>query len=392
MTDSACAKQQRPRKGEHARIVVRLMKFALAALVAASLLVFSAAAQAAGPSAASLKKALRSDVKRSLSGAAKVDLATAQSKGFTLKRVRGLTAGKVSVSARANGITVVKGSRTFARRGRASIKLKASRSGKRLMRPARRITLTVKATFAPRDGKRVVTKSTVTLARKPLPTATAPLAANARLIYFETFDTAAPWSGLGTQCAHRVGWGKDNGDGYARFEVRPGEPTVAGHERCEVSHGGFGNATPPGEYWYRTRERAGVGFPQAAGSDNWANIQQWHEDEPAPGADTGPVDGAIFVNSGPAERMLIEGDHLDFLQAPVFDIHAWHDFVVHGVWTDQPNGYLEWWIDGVYVGRRDGVTSETGGRHFWKAGIERADGINTLQRSDVSSVEIYKVP
>ena len=39
-----------------------------------------------------------------------------------------------------------------------------------------------------------------------------------------------------------------------------------------------------------------------------------------------------------------------------------------------------------------GVTSETGGRHFWKGGIERADGINTFQSSDISSVEIYRAP
>jgi hypothetical protein len=368
------------------------MRYAVAVLAVASLVAFPAAAQAATPSQSAIKSALKRDVKRALASLAKLDLAKVQTKGFKLKRVRALVAGKASVSARANGTTVVGGSRTFTGRSRSSIRLKPSRSGKKLLRRARRITLTVSAKFAPRSGPGARTSSTVTLVRRPLPAPTAPIAPSARLVYFETFDTRAPWAGLSTQCAHRVGSGTDNGDGYAHFEVRPKEPTVAGHERCEVSHGGFGNAMPPGEYWYRTRERAGAGFPPLAATDNWVNIQQWHEDEPAPGADTGPVDGAIFVNAGPAERMLIEGDHLDFLQAGVFDIHAWHDFVVHGVWTDQPNGFLEWWIDGVYVGRTDGVTSETGGRHFWKAGIERADGIDTLQSSDVSSLEIYKVP
>jgi hypothetical protein len=368
------------------------MRYAFAALLAVFAVAFPATAQAATPSEGTLRSTLRSDVKRALAGAARLDLATVQAKGFALKRVRGLTAGKASFAGKANRLTVVKGARTFARRGRSSIRLKPTRSGKKLLRRARRITLTVKATFVPRGGRRVAASSTVTLARKPLPAPASPIAPNARLVYFETFDTGAPWGGLSTQCAHPVQWGIDNGDGFAHFEVRPDEPLVAGHERCEVSHGGFGRATPPGEYWYRTRQRAGVGFPQAASSDNWVNIQQWHEDEPAPGTSTGPVDGAIFVNSGPAERMLIEGDHLDFLQAGVFDIHAWHDFVVHGVWTDRPNGYLEWWIDGEYVGRTDGVTSETGGRHFWKAGIERATGIDTLQSADVSSVEIYKVP
>ena len=47
---------------------------------------------------------------------------------------------------------------------------------------------------------------------------------------------------------------------------------------------------------------------------------------------------------------------------------------MHGVWTDQATGYLEWWIDGMKVGRTDGVTSEIGGRHFWKGGITRATG------------------
>ncbi len=237
------------------------MKHAFAAFVVASSLIFAAAAQAAGPSATSLKKALRSDVKRGLSGAAKLDLATVQAKGFTLKRVRGLTAGKISVSARANRITVVKGSRTFAGRGKSSVRLKPSGSGRRLMGRARRLTLTVKATFVPSSGSRVATSATVALTRRPLPAPTAPIAPNARLVYFETFDTGTPWSGLSTQCAHPVEWGNDNGDGFAHFEVRPGEPTVAGHERCEVSRGGFGNSTPPGEYWYRTRQRTGAGFP-----------------------------------------------------------------------------------------------------------------------------------
>jgi hypothetical protein len=47
------------------------------------------------------------------------------------------------------------------------------------------------------------------------------------------------------------------------------------------------------------------------------------------------------VNSGSIERMLIDGEFLPFSQSGMFDIHTWHDFVVHGVWTDQPTCYLE---------------------------------------------------
>ena len=65
---------------------------------------------------------------------------------------------------------------------------------------------------------------------------------------------------------------------------------------------------------------------------------------------------------------------------------------MHGVWTDQPTGYLEWWIDGVKVGRTDGVTSEIGGRHFWKGGITRATGLNGTQSVDISTVEVFRAP
>jgi hypothetical protein len=381
-----------------------------------------------------LRSVLRSDLKRALAAVRKLDLATVAAKGFTLKRVRALVAGKASFAAtaprprqlrqtatRASRVTVERASRTFARRGMADIRLKPTRSGTKLLGRATRITLTVKATFAPRTGGRVSVSSKVTLKRKtgswpspgnpvssprsgpgaaPERCGTSPsrlshsplIPPNATLLYSQTFDTCAPWSGLSTQCAHEVEWGNENGDGYAHFEVRPGEPPVAEYERCEVSHGGYGKTLPPGEYWYHTRERVGVGFPQASSSEDWVHIQGWHEDGPPPDGSNGPADAALFVNSGSIERMLIDGEFLPFSQSGVFDIHIWHDFVVHGVWTDQPTGYLEWWIDGQYVGRMNGVTSETGGRHFWKGGIARASSIDTLQTADITSVQIYRAP
>jgi len=356
-----------------------------------ALVVASGLAAPASASAQPLKSALDRDLERALVKVGRLDLATVAAKGLTLKGLRERAAGKASFTATAKRKTLARGSRTFDGRGKANVRLKFTKSGKRMLAKANRITMKVKAEFEPRTGRRVTASHKVTLKRIPPPVPTAPIPPTVTPLYWQTFDRRAPWPGLSTQCAHPVQWARENGDGYAHFEVRPGEPLVAGHERCEVSHGGFGKATPPGEYWYRARQRAGVGFPFAWGSDNWANVLQWHEDEPAPGKSTGPVDGAIFVNSAASgtERMYLEGDHLGFLQSGVFDIHAWHDFVVHGVWTDQPNGYLEWWIDGVYVGRVAGVTSETGGRHFWKGGVERATELDTLQSADISSVEIY---
>jgi Polysaccharide lyase len=403
---SGVADPDRLEQGSNVRYVL--------ALVVASILVPSAAAQAVPTSEApvtgasfsehasssrgsgarparTLRSALRSDLKRALAPVRELDLAIVASEGFTLERVRALVAGKASVAVTASRVTVARGTRTFARRGKADVRLKPTRSGTKLLGRASRIALTVKATFAPRKGRRVSARSKVTLTHSvPAP----PVPPNARLLYSQTFDSRPPWSGLFIQCAHPVQWASENGDGYAHFEVRPGEPTVAGHERCEVSHGGFGNSRPPGEYWYRARERAGVGFPHAYDPEHWVNIQQWHEDRPAPGQSTGSVDAGLFVNSNSSgtERMLIEGDHLGFSQSGVFDIHAWHDFVVHGLWTDQPNGYFEWWIDGQYVGRMDGVTSETGGRHYWKGGIERSTSLDTLQTSDITSVQVYRAP
>ena len=361
------------------------MRSLLAALVAAFALVVPASA-----SAQSLKSALDRDLGRALNTAGTLDLASVASKGFTIKGIRELRAGTASVTATAKGRTVARGSARFDGRGKGKVRLKLTKAGKSLLAGASSITLKVKAKFRPSSGRPVSASGRVTLSRAPAPTP--PIPANVKRLYSQTFDKRAPWPGLSTQCAHPVQWASENGDGYGHFEVRPGEPTVAGHERCEVSHGGFNNALPPGEYWYRARQRAGAGFPHVRHSDHWANVLQWHEDEPAPGQDTGAVDAAVFVNSAPTESMLIEGDHLDpnFIQAGPFDIHSWHDFVVHGVWTDRSNGYIEWWIDGVYVGRSDGVTSETGGRHFWKGGIERATELNSLQSADISSIEIYR--
>ncbi len=357
------------------------MKSLLAALVAAFVLVVPASA-----SAQSMKSALKSDLARALDKVGTLDLASVASKGFTIKGMRDLRAGKASFTATAKGRTVARGSARFDGRGKANVRMKLTSSGKRLLANASSVTLTVKAKL----GQAVSARRRVTLSRAPA--LTPPIPANVKRLYSQTFDKRAPWPGLSTQCAHPVQWASENGDGFAHFEVRPGEPTVAGHERCEVSHGGFNNSLPPGEYWYRARQRAGAGFPHVRHADHWANVLQWHEDEPAPGQDTGAVDAAVFVNSAPTESMLIEGDHLDpnFIQAGPFDIHTWHDFVVHGVWTDRSNGYIEWWIDGVYAGRSDGVTSETGGRHFWKGGIERATELNSLQSADISSIEIYR--
>jgi hypothetical protein len=352
----------------------------LAALVAAFALLVPAAASAQSP-----KSALKRDLARALDKVGTLDLASVAKKGFTIRGVREVRAGKATFTATARGRTVARGSARFNGRGKGSVRMKLTGSGKRLLAGAASITLTVKAKLGG-----LSTSRKVGLSRAPQPTV--PIPSNVKRLYFQTFDRRGPWPGLSTQCAHPVQWDQENGDGYAHFEVRPGEPTVAGHERCEVSHGGFNNSLPPGEYWYRARQRAGAGFPHVRHEDHWANVLQWHEDEPAPGQDTGAVDAAVFVNSAPTESMLIEGDHLDpdFIQADPFDIHTWHDFVVHGVWSDRPNGYIEWWIDGVYAGRAEGVTSETGGRHFWKGGIERATELNSLQSADISSIEIYK--
>ncbi len=413
------------------------MKKVIAAVVAASVLVFSAGATAAtasqAPGLKTVKVTLRKDVKRALKRVRKLDLSRVQTKGFALKRVRALVAGKASASAKvrsvrapavvstqANGLTVAKGSRAFARRGKASIRLKASKSGKRLMRQASRITLTVKVFFKTSSGERVGARYKVTLKRKgngqgqgqgqgnggsggqppngspgnpapPMPSG--PIPANAQLQYFQTFDTPAPWSGLSPQCSGTVSSGKDAGDGYAHLDVPADAVATAGLERCELSFGGYDHASQPGEYWYRTKMRVGNTFLANWGAANFVTLQQWQEDRPAGGGGaSNPVDGALFVNSAPGERMYIRGQQLPMSQSGPFDINAWHQFIVHGVWTDQPTGYLEWWIDGTYVGKTTGVTSQTAGRHFWKGGITRSDDINIDQSADISNFEQWKMP
>jgi hypothetical protein len=410
------------------------MRKLIAAVIAASILVVPGVAQAATssqvPDLRTQKSALRKDVKRALKRVRKLDLSRVEAKGFTLKRVRALVAGKASATAKvgsvtvqgaasvqAKGRTVAKGSRRFAQRGRASVKLRASRSGKRLMRKASRITLTVKVVFKSGSGDRVGAKYKVTLKRKGQgngtgnggsggqppnespgnpapPVATGPIPANAQLQYFHTFDAGPSFlSGLSPQCSGTVQAKSEAGDGYAHLDLPADAGQTAGLERCEVSFGGYDHASEPGEYWYRSRMRLGIGFPFTWGAANFVTLQQWQEDRPAAGGGAGnPVDGALFVNSGPGERMYVRGQRLPISQSTPFDINAWHNFIVHGVWTDQPNGYLEWWIDGTYVGKTTGVTSESGGRHFWKGGITRSDDINIDQSADIANFEVWKMP
>jgi Polysaccharide lyase len=404
------------------------MRKRLAALAVASILVVPAVAEAAtasdpsiGASASqastkTLKSALRKDVKRALKGVRKLDLATVASKGFSLKRIRALTAGKLSLTATVRSdsgrVTVTKGSRTFGTSGKKNVRVKPTRSGKQLLGATNRVTLRLKATFAPRTGRRVSVVYRVTLRRSPgssigpeggtlpPPTPVAPIPADATPLYSQNFENSNPASwgpGLTRQCGGTVGWGNDGGDGYAHLVLPADATPVAGLERCELSHGEYGDAREPGSYWYHARIKLGEGFPHQPAPGTWTTIQQWQEDEPtAPTGGPDPVDGAMFVNSGPAgatsARTYLQGQYLvpPISQGPLFEKSRWIDFVVHGVWTDQPDGYLEWWIDGTYVGRTNGVTSAVGGRHFWKGGITRADAIDTLQTADIADLNVYR--
>ena len=405
------------------------MKYRLAALVAASALVLPAAAQAAttsetasasasqaSASGQSLKSALRENVKRALAPVRKLDLATVESKGFTLKGIRAYVPGKASFVATARSaaqrktVTVTKGSRRFAGRGKAAVRVKLTKAGKSLLAGASSITLRVKATFDPRTGRRFSVVYKVTLKRKggatgpeggtkPPAVPVAGIPADAKPLYSQNFESAN-WDGLAEQCpSGTIVPGSENGDGYAHLTVAAGNPpTVPGDnlERCEVSHGGYDDAREPGEYYYHSRIKLGPGFPHDGSvSTNWTTIQQWQEDRPAPGASTGLVDAAMFVNSnaGPTGRMYVQGQGLSASQSGVFDYYQWHDFVVHGVWSDDPaQGYIEWSIDGTPVGRTNGVTSETGGRHFWKGGITRAPTVDTEQQAFISELTVYRAP
>lgn len=419
------------------------MRKRLAALAVASILVVPAVAEAAtasdtsvGASASqastkTLKSALRKDVKRALKGVRKLDLATVASKGFTLKRIRALTAGKLSLTATVRSdsgrVTVTKGSRTFGTSGKKNVRVKPTRSGKQLLGATNRVTLRLKATFAPRTGRRVSVVYRVTLRRSPgssigpeggtlpPPTPVAPIPADATPLYSQNFERPRdpgpePWGGVFEQCADAgsVESGRDGAEGFARlilpadavplsFDVGP----PAAIERCELSHGGYNRpgytgTRAPGEYWYHARLRLGEGFPHdGSNTANWTTIQQWQEDRN--GGSTGRVDGAMFVNSNAGAYagggMYLDGQFLTDAdpdaQSDVFNIHNWHELVVHGVWTDQPTGYLEWWIDGERVGRTNGVTSQTGGRHFWKGGITRAATIDATQVADIAEITVY---
>ena len=159
------------------------MRKRLAALAVASILVVPAVAEAAPASdtpvgasasqasAKTLKSALRKDVKRALKGVRKLDLATVASKGFTLKGIRALTAGKVSFTATVRSgqrkVTVTKGSRTFGKSGKKNVRVKLTRSGKRLLGATDQHHAQAEGYVRAGTGRRVTVIYRVTLKRKP---------------------------------------------------------------------------------------------------------------------------------------------------------------------------------------------------------------------------------
>jgi Tol biopolymer transport system component len=128
--------------------------------------------------AATIRSTLSGDLKPALKSVAKLGIAKVlKSKGFTLKGLDILDAGKLSgqataTTARKAGASrrfvVAKGSKRFSKKtGRGRLKLKLTRKGKRALKRAhKRITLTVKLTFSAKSGAKASASRKLKLKRK----------------------------------------------------------------------------------------------------------------------------------------------------------------------------------------------------------------------------------
>jgi hypothetical protein len=187
------------------------------------------------------------------------------------------------------------------------------------------------------------------------------------------------------QClSSRLGHGTDGGDGYARFQYVEGDGLVpgAGGERCELRYSG---SLPEGEYYFRALAQLDAGFSAHGGS--WATFMQWHEaDDPL----NGEVDAAINARAG-AEGTVILGDHVSFnTTAFNHEINDFTEYVIHAVFSDDGVGYLEYWVDGTYVGTTTmGDTATFGGTHYPKLGVYRDPLLSATMTADFKFYEIY---
>jgi hypothetical protein len=95
-------------------------------------------------------------------------------RGVTFRDLDALLAGKMTFAAtgntsgasRAKRVTVLRGSTSFSRAGKAKLKLKLTRAGRRLLRRARRARLSLSLAFTDRSGKRTPAKATAKLRRR----------------------------------------------------------------------------------------------------------------------------------------------------------------------------------------------------------------------------------
>ena len=126
----------------------------------------------AGVTAAQILAALKTDLKAVLKALKKPGTAKL-AKSVSVKGIDALVPGTVAARITANApagtakrIVVISGKRTFAGPGRGTLKLKATKKGRRLLRRSRRLKLSVALTFTDRAGKKPRASGKVTVKRK----------------------------------------------------------------------------------------------------------------------------------------------------------------------------------------------------------------------------------
>ncbi|HLI10064.1 MAG TPA: polysaccharide lyase [Alphaproteobacteria bacterium] len=160
-----------------------------------------------------------------------------------------------------------------------------------------------------------------------------------------------------------------------RVTLRPGDYVSEGWraELADIYHAPIGR-----DLWYGFSTYIPADYP--VGEDNICVLAQWH-DQANPGEPAHkPMlahrynKGVFYVShDGPGIRQIALYREAGFARG------TWHDFIYHIRWSEQPDGYIDGWIDGRNVVHFHGTTMYPGQKlgPYFKLGVYCAHDVKT---------------
>lgn len=188
-----------------------------------------------------------------------------------------------------------------------------------------------------------------------------------------------PWGNEQHCCSYSVAAAPIaySGTGAAKFDLRPGDPPTSGAPRSEIS--GPGEGATKFERWY------GVAFYPVNLSGNDLSVIQWHQNT---SVSIPPMSLWVSGNNWSMVHTK-EGQGVNNIYstlAPI-EMNKWAIFVFHIKWSNQTDGLLEVWKDGIKVLTYNGITGYVNGNYL-KCGIYQWDGVSSQQILYIDEVRI----